>query len=360
MKGEIGTIDVRVDVALEPAVAFDVFVNELRLALDRDRITFDARAGGRLVEGGVEVGRVIACEPGRRIQLEWHPQSWSPETKTSVEIAVEAIDEGTRVVVAQRGWDRVVSDRDQDLLGWFAGAIARSLLTASAPVAVGDWLTDRRARRPQGAAARAIYRDPLYHRPLFKVILRALDLHPTDYLVEIGCGGGAMLADALASGCRAAAIDHSADMLHVAGERNRAAIAQHRLMLARATADRLPFVTDAFTCAAMIGVFGFLADPVAALGEIRRVLRPGGRLIALGSDPSMRGTPAAPEPMASRLHFYTDDELSGIGRRAGFDDARVERHPLAQLAREAGVPEAHLALFEGPGAPFLFATKRVV
>ena len=44
-----------------------------------------------------------------------------------------------------------------------------------------------------------------------------------------------------------------------------------------------------------------------------------------------------------------------IGLDAGLDDVRVVRIPLDELAREAGVPEEHLPLFEGPGAPFLLA-----
>jgi len=74
---------------------------------------------------------------------------------------------------------------------------------------LGDWITDRRARRPSGPKARVVYRDPLYHRPNLKAILNVLRLTPDDYLLEVGCGGGAFLADALKSGCKAAAVDHS-------------------------------------------------------------------------------------------------------------------------------------------------------
>jgi len=105
----------------------------------------------------------------------------------------------------------------------------------------------------------------------------------------------------------------------------------------------------------MTGVLGFLSEPRLAFEEIRRVLRPGGRFVALGSDPELRGTPAAPEPMASRLHFYQPNELEAIAREAGFKEARVVRRSLEQFAREAGVPKEHLALFAGPGAQFLIA-----
>src|SRR5258707_12244067 len=98
-------------------------------------------------------------------------------------------------------------------------------------------------------------------------------------------------------------------MVRLAWEVNHDAVAAGRVELHRASADHLPFPDDTFSAAAMTGVLGFLPDAVAALREIRRGLVEGGRLVVLGSDPAMRGTLAGPEPMASRLRFYPDDEL---------------------------------------------------
>ena len=107
----------------------------------------------------------------------------------------------------------------------------------------------------------------------------------------------------------------------------------------------------------MTGVLGFLSDPVGAFAEVRRVLAPGGRFVALGSDPKMRGTPAEPEPVATRLHFYTDAELELVARNAGFSEVAVVRRDLERHAREAGIPEEAIFLFVVPGAPFLIARK---
>ncbi|MGH9464907.1 MAG: class I SAM-dependent methyltransferase, partial [Thermoanaerobaculia bacterium] len=268
----------------------------------------------------------------------------------------EAVAGGTRVTLEHGGWGRLIGDA-AELAGWFAGEVLAPLLRATAPARFGDWLTDRGARRPSGALARATYRDPVYHYPNFQVILAELALDAGDYLLEVGCGGGALLKDALRTGCRAAAVDHSPDMVRLARDTNHEAIRDGRLEILEANADRLPFPGDTFTCAAMTAVLGFLPDPVEALAEIRRVLRLGGRLVALGSDPEVRGTMAAPEPMASRLRFYDDDELGRLGREAGFETVTVVRRSLEPFARDAGVPEAHLALFAGPGPRFLLARR---
>jgi SAM-dependent methyltransferase len=350
------TISISIDIALAPTVAFDVFVEELAAALIQGRMSLEAGPNGRVVQGDFEVGRVISWLPGELIRLQWRQASWHTEELTDVEMRLEPIDDGTRVTISHRGWGGLIGDPGE-LAGWFAGEVAAPLLQATAPIETGNWLTDRRARRPSGAQARAIYRDPLYHYPNFHVILAELALTSGDYLIEIGCGGGAFLKEALKSGCRASAIDHSPEMVRLAQEVNQDAVTEGRLNIQQASADHLPFPDATFTCAAMTGVLGFLPDPIAALREIRRVLGQGGRLVMLGSPPEMRGTIAAPEPAASRLHFYNDNELRQLALDAGFDSASVVRRNLEPFARQVGIPEEHLALFAGPGAPFLLARK---
>ncbi|MDP3768515.1 MAG: methyltransferase domain-containing protein [Dehalococcoidia bacterium] len=356
MKDTGTTVSLSIDVALDPSPAFDVFVEDLAAALARAGVRFEAGPDGRVIEGGTEVGRVVSWERGDRFLLQWRPASWEPAEVTEVELRLEPVDGGTRVTLKHRGWGRLIGDPGE-IVGWFAGEVVGPLLRATAPAAFGDWLTDRLARRPTGGQARAVYRDPLYHYPNFRVILAELALTSDDFLLEVGCGGGAFLKEALRSGCRARAVDHSPEMVRLAREENREAVARGRLEVLEASADRFPFPDATFTCAAMTGVLGFLPNPVAALAEIRRVLRPNARLVILGSDPENRGTPAAPEPMASRLRFYDSEQLEGLAREAGFDNVRVVRRDLERFAREVGVPEDHLPLFAGPGARFLIARK---
>ena len=66
--------------------------------------------------------------------------------------------------------------------------------------------------------------------------------------------------------------------------------------------------------------------PVAALREFRRVLDPPrGRIAVYTTAPEMKGTPAAPYPLATRGHFYEDEELEAHARAAGFGDVEVQR-----------------------------------
>ena len=73
----------------------------------------------------------------------------------------------------------------------------------------------------------------------------------------------------------------------------------------------------------------------------------------------MRGTPAAPEPVASRLLFYEDEELEELARKAGFAEAKVERPDFYQAALEVAIPREAFELFKRKsGGQLLVAHKR--
>lgn len=206
---------------------------------------------------------------------------------------------------------------DEDLAAWRESSLPDE--------AFEDWLTDRVARRPSGSRARQVYGADDVHDFARRAILDALALGPGDHLLELGCGGGLLLRDALETGARATGLDHSDEMVELARER---AIGAQVVL---ATAGSLPHAGNTFSAVAMSIVFVFLGEPVGVLRECRRVLRPGGRLAVYTTDPELRGTPAAPEPLASRGHFYTDDELAELARRAELRDVAVRNDRGGQL-----------------------------
>jgi SAM-dependent methyltransferase len=256
------------------------------------------------------------------------------------DVRLRVTDDGATLEL--RGPEAIDEDNEA---GWLAHHVLAPLVEALTPERVGDWITDRWARRPSGGAALDGYRDPTHHRPSFGAVLSALQLQPDDVLLEIGCGGGAFLAEALRSGCRAAAIDHSPEMVELTRDVNAAAIADGRLEIREGDAEQLPFADDTFTCVAMMQVFFFLDAP-RVLAECRRVLRPGGRVAVFTVSPAARGTPAAPEPMASRGRFYTNEELVRLARDAGFPTASVTHPDLERHARTAGLEGDIVAMFK--------------
>jgi SAM-dependent methyltransferase len=94
-------------------------------------------------------------------------------------------------------------------------------------------------------------------------------------LLDIGCGAGLAAQLALARGASVAGIDASPGSLEIARERTPHGDFQVGDM------SSLPWSADTFDVASFFNSLQFAVDPVAALGEARRVTRPNGRVAAL-------------------------------------------------------------------------------
>jgi ubiquinone/menaquinone biosynthesis C-methylase UbiE len=96
-------------------------------------------------------------------------------------------------------------------------------------------------------------------------------------VLEVGVGSGLNLAlygPAVESVC---AIDPSAELLRVATQRIGEALVP--VSLVQASGERLPFAGASFDTVVMTWTLCSIIDPVAALIEMRRVLKPGGCLL---------------------------------------------------------------------------------
>ena len=180
-------------------------------------------------------------------------------------------------------------------------------------------MTDRIARRPRGRRARATYGADDAHSFAWEPVLAALALGPGDSLLDVGCGGGVFLRRALQTGCSATGVDHSREMVRLARKTS-------GVPIVLAEAERLPFANGEFTAVSSLVAFFFFPEPVQVLRELRRVLDPErGRLAIFTTSPEAKGTPAAPYPLATRGHFYSDEELAQLPLKAGFSQSRVSR-----------------------------------
>jgi len=341
-----------------PREAFDALVLELEDSLGRSGISFEARTNGAMRLADSPLCVVTQWEVGKEIALHWLAMPWGQSKDATIRIRFESDGTGCRVRWSLSGWAGLFDSDPSALPDWAAGELLPGIFHRLLPDSIGEWATDRMARRPAGARSREVYRDPTYHWPNFWLILDRLNLGPSDRLLEVGCGGGAFLKKALESGCSATGVDHSPQMVALTRESNLDNVRSGRLTVVFADAARLPVDSAAFTCCVSTGAIGFFPDPLAALREMHRALAPGGRLMVYASTAVLRGTPAAAEPVASRVHFFEGPELADLARRAGFSAVRVEEPDMEPYALRAGVPEEALPLFRGTGGCFLLRAEK--
>ncbi|MGH7610367.1 MAG: class I SAM-dependent methyltransferase [Candidatus Dormibacteria bacterium] len=115
-----------------------------------------------------------------------------------------------------------------------------------------------------------------------EVLRRAWGVQPLDHVLDIGCGSGQTTREAarMARAGRALGVDTSASAIERARELAQAQGVRN-VTFERADAQVHPFPQGRFDLA--ISRFGtmFFADPVAAVGNAGRALRPAGRLVMM-------------------------------------------------------------------------------
>lgn len=142
-------------------------------------------------------------------------------------------------------------------------------------------------------------------------------------VLELGVGTGLNLAFYDAGRVsRVTAVDPSPPLIARAAPR--AMKAPVEVELVEAPAERLPFDAAAFDSAVVTYSLCSMADPVRALTEVRRVLRPGGELIfvehGLAPDPATRWWQRRFTPIWRRLTggCHLDRDVTAILGDAGY------------------------------------------
>jgi ubiquinone/menaquinone biosynthesis C-methylase UbiE len=141
-------------------------------------------------------------------------------------------------------------------------------------------------------------------------------------VLEIGVGSGLNLALYGPAVKRVCGIDPSPELLRRASKR--LADASVPVSLLRASAEQLPFADAAFDAIVMTWTLCSIPNPVAALTEMRRVLKRGGRLLfvehGLSSEPRIARWQRRLTPCWKRIGggCHLDRKMDDLLRTAGF------------------------------------------
>lgn len=195
--------------------------------------------------------------------------------------------------------EQLLRDKEQDADSFFAGA-------------AGEW--DR-------------LRAELYGTQFSTEAMLAL-LPGNQVVADLGCGTGTMIAQLAPHVKRAIGIDNNAAMLKAARRR---AAGFDNVTLKRGDLADLPL--EAATCDAALCILAltYVADPQACIGEMARILRPGGRVVIVDLLPHDRDDFRRQTGQKSR--GFAPDVLRRWLTAVGMEGAAIRPLPPAPVAK---------------------------
>jgi len=164
-------------------------------------------------------------------------------------------------------------------------------------------------------------------------VAMSLDLPPDAQVLDVACGPGNTtrpIASNLGPGGRVVGLDASAAMLHQAVTDT----SDERIEYVHGDAAALPFGDQTFDAVTCLAALYLMDDPYAVITELVRVLKPGGRIVLLGS---CRRGPDAVKPVlslntrVSGIKLFESDELRDRLLLLGLTDVRREIQGMFQL-----------------------------
>ena len=164
-----------------------------------------------------------------------------------------------------------------------------------------------------------------------EIFAREGGLRPGQRALEVGCGTGVFLEAAATTGADIVALDLSADLLAQARARVGAA---GKVRLSLGNAEQMPFRESSFDAVYGSSILHHL-NIDAALAEVRRVLRPGGRIAF--AEPNILNP-----QVAIMFHLGLTKKYFGVSP----DEMAFSRFRAARALRSAGFTEVSVKPFD--------------
>ncbi|MBC8028793.1 MAG: class I SAM-dependent methyltransferase [Pyrinomonadaceae bacterium] len=163
------------------------------------------------------------------------------------------------------------------------------------------------------------------HRPVGEQAIELMRISSEAQVIDIGCGSGwaaRLMAEKAREG-RVVGIDVSDEMIRVARESS-AAVSNVEFHVA--SAEKLPFDDAEFMRAFSMESLYYYTDMLAALKEIRRVLRAGGRFVTVvdlyeENEPSHQWI----DQLKVAVHLLSESQYCSLFESAGFSNVQSQR-----------------------------------
>ena len=163
----------------------------------------------------------------------------------------------------------------------------------------------------------------LHHAKLTLWGLSKVAIDSDHVVLDVGCGGGKTvnkLAELVPKG-KVFGIDHSIDMINFSKKINNKLIGQNRVEIIECSVEKMSFEDNFFDLVTAFETYYFWTNFPAALKEIKRVLKPGKKLLLVNE--LMHGITSAKVIKETHVKLYPLEEISDIMLSVGFEDIQI-------------------------------------
>ena len=144
----------------------------------------------------------------------------------------------------------------------------------------------KNARKPSGRLGRFLIRAMnIRHYPMTDWGLSHLSIGKQDMILDIGCGGGGTVHKLakIATNGKVYGIDFSDESVMVSRMANKQFVQMGHVEIQQSSVSCLPFSDNMFDLVTAVNTHNYWPDLVTNMQEILRVLKPGGKLVIIGS-----------------------------------------------------------------------------
>ena len=182
----------------------------------------------------------------------------------------------------------------------------------------------RQLRKPSNRAGRAVLaRMNVSHAGVTAWGLEHVDIRDDFTILDVGCGGGRTVdrLAAIVTGGKVAGVDYSEESVATSRETNQRWIAQGRVDIQQGSVSQLPYADETFDLVTAVETHYYWPDLEQDLREIRRVLKPTGRVVLIAEAYRGRRADWLYRPNVARL----PDWVVRLDRTVDVDGFGLER-----------------------------------